>query len=59
MPALNNVSAAEKEDNQLGRSTTQAEEKEEDPDRMDVVMDEEEEGKGFVSSCILLSWIRM
>ncbi|KAJ4873118.1 putative E3 ubiquitin-protein ligase RING1b [Raphanus sativus] len=43
MPALNNVSAAEKEDEQLGRSTTQGEEKEEDPDRMDVVMDEEEE----------------
>lgn len=50
MPALNNFSAAEKEDDQLGR-TTRAEEKEEDPDNMDVM---EEEGKGFVYSCILL-----
>lgn len=50
MPALNNFSAAEKEDDQLGR-TTQAEEKEEDPDHMDVM---EEEGKGLVYSCILL-----
>ncbi|KAL0812393.1 hypothetical protein Bca101_068836 [Brassica carinata] len=48
MPALNNFSAAEKEDDQLGR-TTQAEEKEEDPDHMDVMEEEEaleEEGKG-------------
>ncbi|KAL0865643.1 hypothetical protein Bca101_044761 [Brassica carinata] len=40
MPALNNFSAAEKEDEQLGR-TTQAEEKEEDPDHMDVIEEEE------------------
>ena len=56
MPALNNFSAAEKEDDQLGR-TTQAEEKEEDPDHMDVMEEEEaleEEGKGLVYSCILL-----
>ncbi|CAG7908999.1 hypothetical protein HID58_037342 [Brassica napus] len=46
MPALNNFSAAEKEDDQLGR-TTRAEEKEEDPENMDVM---EEEGKGFVYS---------
>ncbi|KAF8111730.1 hypothetical protein N665_0073s0086 [Sinapis alba] len=48
MPALNNFSSAEKEDDQLGR-TTQAEEKEEDPNHMDVMEEEEaleeEEGK--------------
>ncbi|KAJ0245168.1 putative E3 ubiquitin-protein ligase RING1b [Hirschfeldia incana] len=42
MPASNNVSAAEKEDEQLGR-TPEAEEEEEDPDHMDVM--EAKEGK--------------